>query len=741
MTKDHKRIFLVVGSENNFKRTIKNSVYIDKLYKDNLIDKEEYSDLIEIYPNAKMHCWGFQDNRTKKTWEKMNENDLCLMYQDKKIVMSGLISYKFKNAKVAKEIWEDSDKPFEYIFCFKDVHLPNLPSKDVLVDEFNYSAAYIMGANPLGKDKLERVIKKYGSVDNFRKHIEKDIETKVKEEETEKTYNNITPNIWWVNQGKTMNEEKEEGVLWAPIENKNGSNEYHWETMKEVEKGDIIIHYANGYIRYVSKVEETAIKAKKSESIRDTAENWQREGRLIKTNYYKLDPPVELELFNDEIVNLEIDKGPINRKGRVNQGYLFYFTKNALKIIQRMKSETNWPDFTKIEGENVEPITNLSPKDIVVKIKNYIKAKGFTYPDEMIENFYLSLKTKPFVLLAGISGTGKTKLVQLFAEAIGCSSANNQFKLISVKPDWNDSSDLLGYSNIRGDFQAGPIIKIIKDAIDNPDQPHIVCLDEMNLARVEYYFSEFLSKMETRRYNDNKIITDKLLTKDDFDQRDEKASDKYSGLFIPQNLYIVGTVNMDETTHPFSKKVLDRANTIEFNEIELKAYQENNINQSDLETISVNNDFLVTEHLNLKDTLDENEELVNEITTRLTEINDILKEANLQVGYRIRDEINFYIIEALENEILDLDTAFDKQLMQKVLPRIQGSSRRIKNILVELYKYTSDKDYTKENGDLGQKMLNYYNSNKDNIKYPSSSEKISYMVKRYEEDGFTAYWL
>jgi len=314
----NKKIFLVVGSEINFKKTIKNSVNIKFLYENNLIDEKTYSDLVDIYPNGKMNCWGFQDNRTKKTWKKMNKDDLCLMYYDKKIVMTGLISYKFKNAKVAKEIWEDSDKPFEYIFCFKDVHLPNLPSKDVLMDEFNYSAAYIMGANPLGKDKLERVIKEYGSVDNFRKHIEKDVE--IKEE-------SFSKNIWWVNQGKTMNEEKEVGVLWAPIENKNGSNEYHWETMKEVAKGDIVLHYANGYIRYVSQVQEAAIKAQKPENIRDTDENWQREGRLIKTDYYKLEPPVELELFNEKIVDLEIDKGPINRKGRVNQGYLFYFNK------------------------------------------------------------------------------------------------------------------------------------------------------------------------------------------------------------------------------------------------------------------------------------------------------------------------------------------------------------------------------------------------------------------------------
>ncbi|MFW6270132.1 MAG: AAA family ATPase, partial [Bacillota bacterium] len=157
--------------------------------------------------------------------------------------------------------------------------------------------------------------------------------------------------------------------------------------------------------------------------------------------------------------------------------------------------ETNWPDFSILEEEEMiaEP-NNLTIKEKINQIKKYIKSQGFTYPDNLIENFYLSLKTKPFVLLAGISGTGKTKLVQLFAEAIGCSSSNKRFKLISVKPDWNDSADLLGYSNIRGDFQPGPILETIKKADDDPDSPYLVCLDEMNLARVNIILVTFYLK-------------------------------------------------------------------------------------------------------------------------------------------------------------------------------------------------------------------------------------------------------
>jgi len=730
---NNKQIFLVVGSENNFQKTIKNSVDIEDLYNRNLINEKEYQDLIEIYPDAKMNCWGFQDNRTKSTWDKMNKDDLCLMYQDKKIIMSGLISYKFRNAEVAAEIWEESEKAFEYIFCFKDVHLPDIPSKDVLMDEFDYSAEYIMGANPLAQKRLEKVLDKYGTVDNFRKEIEKDYVNDV-------SYTPEDLNIWWVNQGQTMAAEKNEGILWAPIESKGGTTQYHWETMTEVKTGDIILHYANSALKYLSQVKEEAVKSEKPSSME--VDDWNREGRLIKTDYYKLEPAVSLGQFNQEIVELDIEKGPINKLGGVNQGYLFYFTKEGLRIIQNKAQETNWPEFTLLREDPMigEP-DRLTTKEKLSQIKNYIKAQGYTYPDNLIENFYLSLKTKPFVLLAGISGTGKTKLVELFARAIGCTSDNDRFKLISVKPDWNDSADLLGYSNIRGDFQPGPIIETIKKASDDPDNPYLVCLDEMNLARVEYYFSDFLSKMETRHFAGDRIKTDRLLSENDFDQNDSNDSKtKYSNLHIPDNLYLVGTVNMDETTHPFSKKVLDRANTIEFNQIDLTAFLEEDYSHA-AQGFKVNNKFLKTNYLNLKDLLPDKKDEVKRITEELERLNQILKKANLQVGYRIRDEINFYIVEALDKELLDYNTAFDKEILQKVLPRIQGSSAIIKEILIELFEFFAGKDFSTENYNIADDMWGYYEEYKDQIKYPESAEKIAYMLRRFEEDGFTSYWL
>ncbi len=264
----------------------------------------------------------------------------------------------------------------------------------------------------------------------------------------------------------------------------------------------------------------------------------------------------------------------------------------------------------------------------------------------------------------------------------------------------------------------------------------------MNLARVEYYFSDFLSKMETRYFEDARIKTDKIFSENEFDDRDSTgALAKYGELYLPDNLYIIGTVNMDETTHPFSKKVLDRANTIEFNQIKLTAFLEEDYVNLEAEKLKLKNEFLKTNYLKLKDLLPAKKDKIEEITEELKELNQILKKANLQVGYRIRDEINFYIIQALDKNLLKKETAFDKEILQKVLPRIQDSSMIIKKVLVELFQFFAGKDFSTENTNIADDMWKHYQDYKEDLKYPESAEKTAYMVRRYEEDGFTSYWL
>ena len=324
----------------------------------------------------------------------------------------------------------------------------------------------------------------------------------------------------------------------------------------------------------------------------------------------------------------------IRWSGDLAKGLEEYQTNNAKAVF--VKQEEGVYEITMKGGEE-----NMTVKTQVAKINEYISAKGFNYGGQLIENFYLSLKAKPFVILAGTSGTGKTRLVRLFAEAIQA-----QYKLVSVRPDWSDSSDLFGHVDLNQKFIPGAIIDFVKQAELNPTKPYFLCLDEMNLARVEYYMSDILSAIETRRYESGRIVTDPVIPSSNYGN-DSSAAGRYGKVILPGNLYIVGTVNMDETTFPFSKKVLDRANTIEFSYVDLLSMP--TFSTKSAEQISVQNDFLVSQYITLNDCDAKDEEYIRSVCTTLQRINSVLEKANAHVGYRVRDEIVFYMLNNRES--------------------------------------------------------------------------------------------
>lgn len=404
-------------------------------------------------------------------------------------------------------------------------------------------------------------------------------------------------------------------------------------------------------------------------------------------------------------------------------GNLFngYNVPNAMATFKKIADDTYE---VSIEGGEKE----MTIKEKIAAIKTYIAARGFNYEGDLIENFYLSLKSKPFVILAGTSGTGKTRLVKLFAEAIGA-----KMQLVPVRPDWSDSSDLFGHNDLSGQFHPGAIIDFVKQAEWDKDTPYFLCLDEMNLARVEYYLSDFLSIIETRDRKDNGAIeTDALVDASYF--QSQSAREKYGRVYLPENLYIIGTVNMDETTFPFSKKVLDRANTIEFSFVNLMSRATAG---GQAVAQKLNNSFLKTDYLYLQDC--DEEDLIDTICFNLEELNQILVKANLHVGYRVRDEISFYMMNNKKADLLNEDTAFDHEIMQKILPRVQGSSAAIKDVLSELFTKCAG-DYTGFAGAAAYEQMIAYLDSKS-CKYPNSAKKIAFMMRRYEEDGFTSYWL
>jgi hypothetical protein len=370
---------------------------------------------------------------------------------------------------------------------------------------------------------------------------------------------------------------------------------------------------------------------------------------------------------------------------------------------------------------NVE--LNLTIGEIITHIDKYIASEGFYYEKQDITNLFLSLRSKPFVIISGISGTGKTMLIKWFAESLGANKENGQFTLIPVRPDWSDGSDLLGYKDIKGDYIPGPLTKVLKKANENPDKPYFVLLDEMNLARVEHYFSDFLSVIESREWQNNKLVSHSVLPKEIIGE----------SIGVPDNFYILGTVNMDETTFPFSKKVLDRANTIEFNRVELNnfTFLENDVK---MEPLVINNSKIKGTFLHLKDAYQENLELVHVVSKELLKINTLLEKMGAQVGYRVRDEICFYMIYNQESNLMNFNEAFDYQILQKILPRITGSDNRVFIVLKELYTYCTGIKINEENLDGLDRGI-------DEAKYIKSTRKLVEMIRRYNEGEFTSFWL
>lgn len=438
---------------------------------------------------------------------------------------------------------------------------------------------------------------------------------------------------------------------------------------------------------------------------------------------------------------------------------------------------------------------------------DHVKAEGLWLSDEVLTNYALALKTKPFVILTGISGTGKTKIAQLFAEyycppelrttpekpensettfyvrvsrsmlnhgflnvnselrdyfdpaekGVGVDvslklpdgsthlaklldikfaketaadqvrltfkkefhqwlkanfalgdllqfekyegyfslrryapkaahlTKSDRYEFISVRPDWTDNRGLLGYYNpLFNTYEATDLLKLMLRAEKDPDRPYFAILDEMNLAKVEHYFSDFLSCLESRRLGEyGKMKQERIRL---HDQQEPVAIEDGTyripqSMEIPANLYFTGTVNVDETTYMFSPKVLDRANTIEFNHVDLAAYGGNGPGHAEAGSYRLKEGFELTPlALPAKRDYD-----LFEAKGVLETINAILMPAQLHFGYRVANEIALYVRHATAWVGADaLSVAMDLQIVQKVLPKLHGSRAKLESPLQAL---------------------------------------------------------
>jgi MoxR-like ATPase len=450
-------------------------------------------------------------------------------------------------------------------------------------------------------------------------------------------------------------------------------------------------------------------------------DNW--EWAAIKDNEAKC-----LHVNNTNIVDKK------NILLNINQLKTLSNKETIIKILDTCKSNIE-KKITEVESSNITSTNVLNIKNHLEHIETYIEQKGFFFNEGEITNFYLSLKTKPFVILAGISGTGKTQLPRLFAEAIGMSK--DQVIQIPVRPDWTDASDLIGYTSLKGNFISKPLTEAIIKAKEDISKPHFFILDEMNLARVEHYFADFLSIIETRfRTKTNEVKTDFLLLKNQL--KDANNAFLYDDIYWPENLYLIGTVNMDETTYPFSRKVLDRANSIEMNTVELDwiSKQKQKVDKlTNFTNANLKSEYIASIELTKTDKLQ-----VEEALEMLKKMNKILEISNLHFAYRVRDEIIFYVLYAKKEQLLKPEAAIDFQIMQKILPRVHGSSTRTQKVIIGLLNLFANEEVATSYPDL-----EYLEKNKKSIlkksNYPKSTEKLIFMLERFDENRFTSFWV
>lgn len=405
--------------------------------------------------------------------------------------------------------------------------------------------------------------------------------------------------------------------------------------------------------------------------------------------------------------------------------------------------------------------------------------------------YMAAIKTKPFLILGGFSGTGKSLCVKSLAFATcPCDGVLNtsetspgNYLLVSVKPNWHDATDITGFrSSVNRNYYVTDFMRFLVKAKLHPNVPFFVCLDEMNLAPVEEYFADFLSVIESRkRKKDGTIVTDAIVPAsvfndndyaDDFDiflkiglkpinevkditeftakvkESDSDESEffeqswlveelKRDGLTIPQNVIIIGTVNMDDTTNSFSRKVIDRAMTFET----IVGTFDSSYFDSDVTLGYVKNyrkgELFISDEVRATEMMEDgrftlSDEEKNRIIGFINSVNSDLEGTPFKISYRILNEtILLYrakqkIVELMGEEEkkdgvevnTDLNTIFDDILMQKVLPRIEGDFEKCDKCLVKF-------------GDRAERM-----------EWKQSSEKIEFMIKRFGKDhsGFTSFW-
>ena len=403
---------------------------------------------------------------------------------------------------------------------------------------------------------------------------------------------------------------------------------------------------------------------------------------------------------------------PLESNKRVNQA-LSAAVYNYRKFLDYLET-----------GEVEEIIGGEKAVKIDFSIKSIIESissSGLQYEDLLVKRFAFSLMTKPFVILSGLAGSGKTQLALAFAKAL--IQDRSQLCTVSVGADWTNREPLLGYPNALDSSkyvrpESGVLDLLIEaNKPTNSGKPYFLILDEMNMSYVERYFADFLSAMESHE-------PIKLWSGADGDNVP-------SSLKLPRNLYIIGTINVDETTYMFSPKVLDRANVIEFK------ISGNEMNEFLGNIKNIDRDSIMGKAAGMGESFVEKSRKAeitpdSDIQKTLVSFFNELKSVNAEFGYRSATEIYKYIDVARTNDDstadIDINAILDSAIVQKLLPKLHGSRKKLVPVLKTLWSFCGTGN-----------ALDDATSVPNLTKYPLTADKVLRMYRSALDNGFTSF--
>lgn len=533
------------------------------------------------------------------------------------------------------------------------------------------------------------------------------------------------PTYWWVNQGQSYESERDGGYIWAPLQTTGGATLAHWTRVTEVLPGDILVHYSNGAVRAIGIAEEGA--EERDNPHPGVQNGWEDRGWAVPVHYYELPTPYSRDKLPDNLIRMDISNGPFDRRGQIKQGYLWSFSAEA---FQMLTSDLGfpWPP-----GLPFDRPSGLSTKVSTAKesasaygmerfdphtAHKMIMEMGYRIAMDDFLNVLLALEVRPFVIFSGRSGTGKTTLTRIIASLFGW-----PHYMVAVSPAWTDPTDLLGFiSPLSRQRVGGALDDLLKSGVDQA----LLCLDEFNVAKVEHYFSDFISAMDSGSAGSLWGSLPNL-------PRHSAEQDEL--LRLPSMLRVIATMNFDDSVQSITPRVLDRANVLEFDVLSADALVvDQSLDWSSLGKAKFQ--WPWSEERALTDT---------QVAAMIRNIWPALRGSRGQFTHRVAQEMHRYIALGLSfanalgrNDDEQRESLLDRQIAQRILPKFHGTAvNRDIEALMRLMSVLRENELADSSTvDRLRTIEGFRNWGH----FPKTATKIEQLFVSYTEDGYASFW-